>query len=119
MIYASLDPGAERIGLDGQTTKVTSGSEIEQIIRTFRDAFSDIEFTVEDAIERENAVAVRWRGTMRHTGTFFGIGATNKTVSMTGMAFIETDGVHVQRTWNNWDLFGLLQQIGLDVPSEE
>ena len=74
-------------------------------------AFSKIHVTVHDAIEEEDKVCVRWSCTMQHTGSGFGVPATNKRLHTTGISIIRAADGKLVEGWQNWDMLGLLQQI--------
>lgn len=68
--------------------------------------------TIEDLIAEGDRVAKRWvlRGT--HNGEYFGIPPTGKQVAMRAVTIYHfTDG-KVKKIWSNYDVLGLLQQIG-------
>jgi predicted ester cyclase len=62
-----------------------------------RAAFSDIHFSVQDAIAEADKVCLRWSCTMRHTGDALGPRATHKDLQTTGMTI-----VHSRSTVNPW-----------------
>lgn len=45
-----------------------------------------VKFTIEDMIEENDVVVVRWRSKSRQIGKFLGIEATNKIMEFTGVA---------------------------------
>ncbi len=84
----------------------------KQFTKTFRAAFPDESYTIEDMIAEGNKIAVRytWRGT--HKGVFMGIPPTGKRVS--NVAF-ETDRISKGKfveTWFCMDMAGLMAQLG-------
>jgi steroid delta-isomerase-like uncharacterized protein len=76
-----------------------------------RSAFSDIHFSVEDAIAEADKVCLRWSCTMRHTGDALGPRATNKDLQTTGITIVQIANGKFIAGWQNWDMLGLLQQI--------
>jgi predicted ester cyclase len=75
-------------------------------------AFSDIRVKVEAVIGEGDTVCVRWSTTFRHTGAGMGVEPTGKPVSATGITIIRVaDGMFVEG-WQNWDMLGVLEQIG-------
>jgi steroid delta-isomerase-like uncharacterized protein len=81
----------------------------EQLTR----AFSGIFFTIEQAISEGDMVAVRWSAQMTHTGDHLGAAPTGNSVKITGMVFARVRDGKVVEGWNNWDMMGLMQGIGL------
>lgn len=75
-------------------------------------SFSDMHFTIEDALDVDDKVVVRWSATMRHTGDKLGFRATGKEVTITGVTIAKMRNGQVIEGWDNWDKLALLQQIG-------
>jgi C-1 hydroxylase len=84
---------------------------------SFRAAFPDWHETINDMIAEGDKVVVRLTGHGTHKGELFGsIPPTGKQVTITGiMSFRIADGKIVE-DWENWDMLGILQQVGV-VPS--
>ena len=77
-----------------------------------RGAFPDIQFTIEEIIGERDIVALRWTARMTHRGPHLGIAPTDTQVSVSGMGFARVRDGKVVEAWNNWDMMGLLQQLG-------
>jgi steroid delta-isomerase-like uncharacterized protein len=74
----------------------------------------DLRFEIESIVAGENTVAVRWRWSGHQTGVLFGIPASNKAVTNTGIALYDFDADgKVVRSAVETDRLGLLQQLGL------
>ena len=85
----------------------------KQFFSMIHQAFPDIHFTVEDVIAEADQVVMRWRVRGTHRGEFMGIPATGRKVAMTGMTIGRMAGNKVIEGWTNWDLFALMQQLGV------
>jgi steroid delta-isomerase-like uncharacterized protein len=96
----------------------TSGVEaFHAYFDRMQSAFSDIRVTVEDAMGEGDKVCVRWTTTFVHTGGGMGVAPTGKPVSATGITIMRVaDGKFVEG-WQNWDMLGVLEQIGAREPS--
>jgi steroid delta-isomerase-like uncharacterized protein len=82
------------------------------ISTAFATGFPDWQVVIEDLVAEGDRVSKRWvlRGT--HKGEYFGVPPTGKPVTMRAVTVYHfTDG-KVQEMWWNYDLFGLMQQIG-------
>lgn len=87
------------------------------VVMTYRTAFPDVHFTVEDQIAEGDEVATRWTARGTHTGPLpGGIGPTGKPVVVTGISVERYDNGKMAESRVNWDFLGLLQQLGV-VPS--
>jgi predicted ester cyclase len=79
----------------------------------YRDAFPDITITVEHAVADGDFVAVRWSGAATHRGHGLGFAATNLPATFSGMVFARIENGKLVEGWNNFDRFGMLQQLGV------
>jgi steroid delta-isomerase-like uncharacterized protein len=77
-----------------------------------REAFPDMEITIEDQIAEGNRLATRWTSTMTHTGELGGVAATGKRVTIGGITLERFKDGKVVEAWRCMDALGLLQQIG-------
>ena len=68
--------------------------------------------TIEDLVAEGDRVAKRWvlRGT--NTGELFGVPPTGKPVEMRAMTLYRISDGKVREIYWNFDLYGLLQQVG-------
>ncbi len=84
--------------------------------RAFRQAFPDARFTVEDVIAEGDRVVLRltMRGT--HQGTFNGIPATGRSVTVGGVSIERIVDGKIVEGWVTNDALGMLQQLGLLPP---
>jgi steroid delta-isomerase-like uncharacterized protein len=80
--------------------------------RTLRGAFPDIHFTIEDVVSTGDLVALRWRMRGTHLGGELGMPATGQPIATTGMTFARVVDGKIVEGWNNWDMMGLMNQIG-------
>ena len=76
-------------------------------------AFPDAQATIEDLIAEGDKVVTRstLRGT--HRGEFMGIAPTGKHVTFTGIAIFRIEEGKIAEGWNNFDVLGLMQQLGV------
>ena len=81
-----------------------------------RVAFPDIHVTIEDMVAEGDKVVARltFRGT--HKGEFQGVSATNKEVTWSGIWIYRVAGNKLVERWHNYDMLGLMQQIGAVRP---
>ena len=82
-------------------------------------AFPDVRVTIEDLLAEEDKVVIRWtlRGT--HRGELRGgIPATGRRVEVSGITISRIEGGKVVENWGNYDLLGMLQQLGV-VPAQD
>ena len=80
--------------------------------RKFREAFPEIEVTVEDTIAEGDKVAARCTVRGRHRGGALGFAATEQPVEFTGMTIVRVRDGKIVEAWNNFDFMTMFQQLG-------
>jgi steroid delta-isomerase-like uncharacterized protein len=91
---------------------IVGAESAKGFINAFLSAFPDTHYTVEDMVDGGgNKVVTRWTCTGTHQGAFFGIEPTNKKVVMIGITIFEVIDGKITQLWNNWDVFGLMNQL--------
>ena len=78
----------------------------------FREAFPDVEVSVDDAISEGDRVAARCTVRGRHEGHTLGFAATKLPVEFTGMTFARVRDGKIVEAWNNFDFMSMFQQLG-------
>lgn len=86
-------------------------------VALFLTGFPDLRWTIEDMITENNKVVVLWNFAGTHKGEYMGVPATNKKVSVDGITIHEIGGGKIMDSYVNWDLWGLMQQLGV-VPAQ-
>jgi steroid delta-isomerase-like uncharacterized protein len=109
---------------DSAMPEEVSGIEgFKEFVSMYRSGFSDTHIVVEDQVAEEDKVVTRWMATGTHDGDFWGLAPTGKRVEITGMEIARISGGKIAEIWDNYDVMGLMQQIGAlpsgAVPSEE
>jgi steroid delta-isomerase-like uncharacterized protein len=90
----------------------------KQFVAMVSTAFPDLHVTVEDLIAEGDRVAARVTVSGTHRGVFLGtIQPTGKHVTWTGIDLIRIADGRIAERWNQRDLLGLMQQLGV-VPSD-
>ena len=79
-------------------------------------AFPDLHFTVDVVVAEGDKVASRLTINATHNGEFMGLPPTGNQGSITGVDIFRIVGGKVVERWGNYDLFGLMQQIGAVSP---
>ena len=90
----------------------------KESLNAFLNAFSELSFTVEDAIAEKDRVAVRWSATGIHTGTYRGfpatisVGPTGRRLSFSAIDLYRLENHRIVEEWNTLDQLDLLHQMG-------
>ncbi len=97
-------PGME--GLDGIEV-------LRQFVQVSREAFPDLEFTVEDMIAEGDKVVARYTMRGTHQGEFMGVAPTGNRLEVTGIDIVRFEGGKMTEHWANSDTLGMMQQLGV------
>jgi steroid delta-isomerase-like uncharacterized protein len=92
-------------------------SAFAETIRTLRQGFPDIQWTIEDLVAAGDRVAVRWSWQGTHKNPFRGFPASHKKVTDKAIAIYQFRDNKIVHAWIETDRLGLLQQIGA-VPQD-
>ncbi|HYG65852.1 MAG TPA: ester cyclase [Thermoanaerobaculia bacterium] len=84
--------------------------------RVYLKAFPDLQVDIEDMLGEEDRVMTRWRMRGTQTGPLMGIEASGRPIDITGLRVDRFVNGKIAETWGNWDLLGLLEQIGALPP---
>ena len=79
-------------------------------------AFPDLHLTIDDQVAERDMVVTRWTSHGTNTGSLFGMPATNKSATITGITISRIVNGKAVETWTNFDNLGMLQQLGV-IPS--
>lgn len=80
--------------------------------------FSNITFTIKDVFGQGNKLVKHWNFKGTHTGNFFGIPATGKTVSLDGVTLVRMSNGKIAEERDFFDNLDFMTQLGL-MPAAE
>ncbi len=86
---------------------------MQQLVSAYQSAFPDAHWQVEEMIVADESVVARWTGTGTHRGELSGIAPTGRSVNVAGVWIFRLSGGKVAESWNVWDTFGMMQQLGV------
>jgi predicted ester cyclase len=84
----------------------------KQHVRTFRGAFPDIHFRLDDVIVSGDFVMIRWICEGTHRGELPGMAPTGRGISTNGLMLIRLAGEKLREMWSQWDVLGMMRQLG-------
>ncbi|MFH5800115.1 ester cyclase [Haladaptatus sp. CMAA 1911] len=90
--------------------------EYREYVETYRRAFPDAEYTVDDIVSDGDTVMLRYTAEGTQDGELLGIKPTGKHVTVSGMEEYRVEDGKITEMWTNYDSFGLFRQLGV-VPS--
>ena len=79
----------------------------------FLTGFSDIKFTIVDIFGQGDKIVKHWSFSGNHTGEFFGIPATGKTVNIEGVTLVKMNNGKIAQEQDFMDNMVFMQQLGL------
>lgn len=85
----------------------------QALARAYRTASADIQYTIDDQLSDGDKVVTRWTAHGTHTGDFLGAPGSGRSFTITGISIERIENGQIAETWSNWDLMGLLVQLGL------
>jgi len=103
----------EQVPLPGQGPGLEG---LKDVLRGLRAAFPDMHWTVQEQIAEGDKVLSRFEWTGTHRGTFLGVPATNRSVTVWGMVIDRFEGARIKDTRIIMDTLGLMMQLGV-VPA--
>jgi len=104
---------------DANITAISSPENIvgienfKEYYQNFITGFSNIEFTVVDAFGQGNKIVKHWNFKGKHTGDFFGIPATSRSVDVQGVTLVKMKDGKIAQEQDFMDNTVFMQQLGL------
>jgi steroid delta-isomerase-like uncharacterized protein len=107
-------------GGPGALPGMPSGPEgVRMLVTTYRTAFPDLHFTIDEQIAEGNTVVTRWTGRGTHNGELAGMPATGRPTTVVGVVVDRVENGKIVESWGLFDQFGMLQQLGaIPVPGQ-
>ena len=102
----------------GLGQEINSHEGVRQLVVMLRSGLPDIQLSIERQLAEGDQVATRWRIQGTHKGTLFDVAPSGKRVNITGIVITRVAQGKIVEEWEEFDQFGLFQQIGT-VPRPE
>ena len=91
----------------------------KQFAANYRQAFPDLECTIEEQVAEGDKVVSRWRARGTHEGETEDLGPpTGNRVEITGISMSTIAEGKIVEDWTNFDAMGMMQQLGM-VPEAQ
>jgi predicted ester cyclase len=87
-------------------------------VRIYRSAFPDISFEIEAVVAEGDTVALRWRSSQTHRGSYLGVKPLGTRVSMTALQMFRFEDGKIAETWISFDPLNVMQQLGVFPPGQ-
>jgi steroid delta-isomerase-like uncharacterized protein len=92
--------------------ELVADETLKQRLRLFLEAFPDLRVDANLIVAEGELVAVNLTGRGTHQGTFQGVPPTGRRWAATCSAFFRIEERRIADAWINWDLLGILEQLG-------
>lgn len=102
---------------DPNGAPVTNAEDLKTYVGGLMTAFPDLRFTIESLTAEADRVVCRFDSHGTHLAAFGNIPPTGKTGRVTGQLEFHFAGDKVSEVWVDYDLFGLLRQLGV-IPAQ-
>lgn len=90
----------------------TEGIEgVRQSLHYYQQAFSNTHFTITHLFASEKEVAIRYEVSAIHIGEAFGVPASGKHFTSTGIVLYDMEKGKIKRSWQELDLMGIMRQL--------
>ncbi len=111
--YYNEDNFDKNITLIMEPENVVGIEAVKDYYNNFLDGFSDIEFTMKNVFGQNDNLVKHWNFKGTHTGTFFGIPATGRTVDLDGTTIIKMKNGKIAQEQDFFDNMAFMSQLGL------
>lgn len=91
---------------------------LKHLLLGFAKGIPDQHIVADHLFFHEDLIVARWTLTGTHTGDFFGVPATGKPITMTGIDIERLEGEKIAEHWGAEDMLALLTQIGVADPPD-
>jgi steroid delta-isomerase-like uncharacterized protein len=85
---------------------------VKRLVTTYRTAFPDLRFAIEEQIAEGDMVVTRWVARGTHRGELMGLAPTGKEVTTPGITISRISGGQIVEDVVSYDAMGLMQQLG-------
>lgn len=92
-----------------QPESVLDREEFKEYLLEFRRSFTHVHLSVDETVAEDTRVAIRWTGTMQHTGSGLGFAPTGRMVNVHGMSLMHLREGRISAGWNALDLGSIIQ----------
>lgn len=94
--------------------------EVKQTMASYREAFPDLTFTVEDVFAADDKVAIRWSGNGTFQNAFMGQEPTGERgEAVNGIVIDRFEDGKCAESWAQWDTAQFMKNIGVVADAVE
>ena len=97
---------------DSSMPQAKGPAGVKRLAAIVHTSFPDLHFTIQDMVAEGDKVVYRYSVRGTHENDFMGIAATGKQISFTGIHIYRVANGQLQEEWENWDMLGVMRQLG-------
>jgi predicted ester cyclase len=91
---------------------MTDRAPLARVVEACRNAFPNLEGTLEDQTAENDKVVNRYTGRGAHRGEYLGVAPTGREVELSGVTIFRLSGGKIVEGWDFYGGLGLLCQLG-------
>jgi predicted ester cyclase len=100
------------------TDNTLDPDRVKRVLAMMNSAFPDLRVDQADSVTEGDKVAFRWIMSGTHQGELMGIAPTGERIVVMGMDIVRTVDGEILDYWGEFDVIGLLRQLGITPPPE-
>jgi steroid delta-isomerase-like uncharacterized protein len=100
------------------TDSTLDPDRVKRVLAMMNSAFPDLRVDQADSVTEGDKVAFRWIMSGTHQGELMGIAPTGERIVVMGMDIIRIENGEILDYWGEFDVTGLLRQLGITPPPE-
>jgi steroid delta-isomerase-like uncharacterized protein len=100
------------------TDSTLDPDRVKRVLAMMNSAFPDLRVDQADSVTEGDKVAFRWIMSGTHQGELMGIAPTGERIVVMGMDIVRIVDGEILDYWGEFDVIGLLRQLGITPPSE-
>jgi steroid delta-isomerase-like uncharacterized protein len=100
------------------TDSALDPERVKRVLTMIQGAFPDLHVAHADSVTEGDKVAFRWMMSGTHQGELLGVAPTGERVVVMGMDIVRISDDEILDYWGEFDVMGMLRQLGITSPSE-
>ncbi|MDY6819541.1 MAG: ester cyclase [Halobacteriales archaeon] len=92
-------------------TDVTSPHDVKEYVETYRQAFPDLTYTVEELFDAEDAIIARWSVAGTHENALFELESSGESFVEEGINIFVIEDGRISEVWSEWDTLKMVQEL--------
>lgn len=106
------------VGYHLSTESPLDPKRVERVFALIQRAFPDLHVAQADSVTEGDKVAFRWMMSGTHKGELMGVAPTGERVTVMGIDMICVADGEILGYWGEFDVMGMLRQLGITPPPE-